>query len=224
MSRFRKKKILLVEDDPAALRALRATLKNGDYEIRVACDGSSAVETGLRDSPDLALVDLGLPGLDGFRVCEELRDAFPLMPILIVSGRDSESDIVRAFESGADDYITKPFSPRELQARVAASLRRGEVIAAPLLEFQDFAFDREERVIRRGEASVPLTAREFEILDLLIARPGHAFARETLLVKTESRVAGESTRTIDNFVARLRSKIGAHHIETVREVGYRFVK
>ena len=225
-------RILVVEDEPDIAELIEYNLVREGYRVDVAGDGEDALERIVREAPDLVLLDLMLPGLDGVELCRRLKEdpVTRSIPVIMVTAKGEESDIVLGLGVGADDYVSKPFSPRELTARVRAVLRRG----APRV-----AGSRHERVARGGIVidalkhdvrvdgeRVAFTATEFRLLHLLASHPGRAFSRDELL----SRVIGEHAtvmdRNIDVHVRTIRRKLGAHRdlIETVRGVGYRFLE
>jgi DNA-binding response OmpR family regulator len=223
-------KILVIEDEVDILEVLEYTLSREGYRVLSTRDGEDGVYLARKDAPKLVLLDLMLPGLDGIDVCRRLKADVVTrsIPIVMVTAKGEESDIVLGLGVGADDYITKPFSPKELVARVKAVLRRG-----PLKEDEA----PEERVVRGGlvvdrsrhqvlvdGAAVDFTPTEFRLAHLLASHPGRVFTREQLL----SRVIGEGAfvvdRNIDVHIRGIRAKLGEHRelIETVRGVGYRF--
>jgi len=219
--------MLIVEDDPALLRGLTDAFGAAGFELRVACDGDSAVNMATEQRPDIVLLDVMLPGFNGFEVCEILRDAHPDLPILIVSARGGEADIVRGLELGADDYITKPFSIAELRARVGTALRRSRPNGKGLHRFGSCALDLEANTLSRGGELVALTAQEFAVLAYFIANAGRAVTRDMLLRSAWKRPPVGRTRTVDRCVGKLRSKIEddalrPRILRTVRGVGYRF--
>jgi len=222
--------MLVVEDDPSLLRGLRDAFETQGFELRVACDGDSAVKIALEQAPDIVLLDVMLPGFNGFEVCEILRDVYADLPIIILSARASEADIVRGLELGADDYITKPFSIAELRARVGTALRRTPAGRNTSERFGSFTIDFEAHSLqceRAGE--VPLTDQEFSVLAYFVTHPGRAITREMLLRGAWKRPPVGRTRTVDRCVAKLRAKIEADSeqpkfLHTVRGVGYRFEK
>jgi DNA-binding response OmpR family regulator len=220
--------ILVVEDEQAIADLVRAYLRRDGFGVVWARTGEQALEELSRHPIRLVVLDLGLPGgIDGFEVCRRLR-ARTDVPILILSARDDEVDRVAGLEAGADDYVTKPFSPRELVARVKAILRRasgsGGGVGGGALTVGDVALDRAARTVTAGGEPVELTAREFELLAALLAHPGVVLSRDRLLdLVWQGEFAG-GTRTVDVHVAQLRAKLGRPGlIETVRGAGYKVV-
>jgi DNA-binding response OmpR family regulator len=225
-----KGKILVIEDDPSILRGLQLNLGMEGYQIRSAMDGEAGLALAQTERPDLLLVDLTLPKLDGLEVIRRLRETDPEVPILIVSAKGQEADKVTGLQLGADDYIVKPFSLKELLARIAAALRRrpARPIAAPAPpRFGDAEVDLVARRLTVLGKEVTLTAREFDLLAFFVAHPGRVYSREQLMQAVWGARYTGTARTVDNFVARLRAHIGddaekPRHLETVRGYGYRF--
>jgi DNA-binding response OmpR family regulator len=223
--------ILVVEDDAAIRRGLQLNLSLEGYRVLCAEDGEEGRRLALSDAPDLLLIDLMLPLLQGIDLIRELRQADVQVPFLVLSAKDQEADKVLALSIGADDYITKPFGLAELLARVRAALRRGRRSlwqgAAPQRAAQGtrIRLDLAGRRLLVNGNEIETTAKEFDLLRLFIQHPGQVLTREQIM----ERIWGEhfGLRTIDNFIARLRSKIELNpdapvHLETVRGVGYRF--
>ncbi len=228
--RAMRDRILLVDDEADIAELLEYNLRQAGYTVVVARDGASALAEVRRQRPDLMLLDLNLPDIAGTEVCRRLRRdaATATMPILMVTARGEEIDRVVGFELGADDYVIKPFSPRELVLRIGAVLRRGgaagpaapaERITVGVLEIDV----PQHRVEVEGE-EVPMTALEFKLLYDLASRAGRVQTRDALLERVWGYAPGIETRTVDTHVKRLREKLGAGRdaIETVRGVGYRF--
>jgi len=214
--------ILVVEDEVVIADLVKGVLAREGWSVHVVRDGETALTTIARDRPALILLDVGLPGIDGIEVCRRLRAADDWTPVLFVTARDEEADRVLGLELGADDYVTKPFSPRELVARVRAVLRRGEMSGsgAPL-SVGSVVLDLERRRAVAGAAPVDLTTTEFDLLAYLMRRPGRVFSREELLTQVWGYPAGTATRTVDVHVAQLRAKLGAAlTMRSVRGVGY----
>jgi DNA-binding response OmpR family regulator len=217
--------ILVVEDEQAIADLVRAYLRREGFEAVWARSGEQALEELARHPVRLVVLDIGLPGIDGFEVCRRLRSRTGV-PILILSARDDEVDRVAGLEAGADDYVTKPFSPRELVARVKAILRRagagGGVVDGGALAVGDVRLDRASRTVAVAGRQVELTSREFDLLAALLAHPGVVLSRDRLLeLAWQGEFAG-GTRTVDVHVAQLRGKLGRpDFVETVRGAGYK---
>ena len=220
--------VLLVEDDPSILKGLEMNLKIDGLRVLCASDGIAAVRAIRAAMPDLIILDLGLPGMDGFDVLREVRKDDTEVPILVLSARASEAEKVLGLSLGADDYVTKPFGLAELLARVRALLRRSRRrTATAVLKFGPVELDVEARVMKVNGAEVEVTALEFDLLKYLAEQPMRAVTREQIMQAVWGAGHAGTPRTVDNFIARLRSKIGddpanPKYIETVRGVGYRF--
>ncbi|HET9655125.1 MAG TPA: response regulator transcription factor [Kineosporiaceae bacterium] len=215
--------VLVVEDEPAIADLIRTYLAREGYSAHVVRDGESALASIARDRPAVVILDVGLPGIDGTQVCRRLRAAGDWTPVLFVTARDDEVDRVLGLELGADDYVTKPFSPRELVARVRAVLRRREPAGAGEDGLKAGAVALDPQTRRASAAGVPvdLTTTEFDLLAHLLRRPGRVCSREELLSEVWGYPAGTPTRTVDVHVAQLRAKLGdALQLRTVRGVGY----
>jgi DNA-binding response OmpR family regulator len=215
-------RIVVVEDEPTIAAAVADRLRADGYEVSVAADGPSGVELCRQVEPDLLILDLMLPGLDGYEVCRRVQAERPVL-VLMLTARDQETDVVVGLRLGADDYVTKPFSPRELSARVAALLRRGARSSGPpeLTRIGDVELDRISRRARRAGTEVHLTPTEFDLLVRLAVRPGAVLSREQLLADVWSwNGAGGTTRTVDSHIAALRRKLGDDVVRTVHGVGY----
>ena len=225
-------KILVVEDDPSILRGLQLNLTMEGYRIRSAMDGETGLRLARSERPDLLVVDVMLPRLGGLELVREVRATDPDVPIVILSAKGHESDKVTGLSLGADDYIVKPFSLKELLARIDAALRRrrarGETGAGrSLRRFGRAEVDLAARRLRVDGAPVELTQKEYDLLAFFLAHPGRAFRREELVRAVWGSSYEGTARTVDNFVARLRAHIGddadaPRYLETVRGVGYRF--
>lgn len=225
----RQETVLVVEDDPTLRLGLTKTLRSEGFRVEIAKTGPEGVELAQSLHPDLVLLDVMLPGLNGFEVCEELRRLDADVPILMVTAKGEEQDKVRAFKLGADDYIVKPFGVAELCARVHAALRRRRAREAEstVVTFADVAIDfRAHRVTRAG-AAVEMTALEVRLLKFLIDREGALLPRQRILDGVWGADYFGTERTVDNFINRLRTKLEVDpknplHIVTVRGAGYRF--
>jgi two-component system alkaline phosphatase synthesis response regulator PhoP len=223
------RRVLIVEDDPDLGFGLRTTLEIEGYEADVAEDGPSGLRRAREERPDLVILDLMLPGMDGYRVLRTLRAEGNRVPVLILTARGEEADKVLGFRSGADDYVTKPFGLLELLARVEALLRRagGGVAPAPAIDrFGEVEMDRAARTVTRGGAPVQLAPREFDLLLALYDRNGGVVSRQDLLREVWGHRGAVLTRTVDIHVAELRRKLEEdpaepRHILTVWKKGYR---
>ncbi|HYE96408.1 MAG TPA: response regulator transcription factor [Rubricoccaceae bacterium] len=227
--------ILIVEDEPALADLLRLHLGDLGYEVEVARDGQRGLERALQRPFALVLLDLMLPGLDGLEVCRRLRQAQRPVPVLMLTARSDEGDKVIGLDVGADDYVTKPFSVRELMARVRALLRRVEMDAAQpsgqeeALRFGDLVIHPQKRKVTLGGAAVELTAKEFDLLTLFAREPGRVFSREELLDLVWGYQYAGYSHTVNSHINRLRGKIerdpsAPRFIRTVWGVGYRFAE
>lgn len=220
--------VLVVEDDRSLREGLAMNFRLRGYRVLTAATGDEGLRAAFDGHPDLVVLDLMLPGVDGLGILEELRGREVDVPVLILSARDRLQDKVRGLEIGADDYMTKPFQLPELVARVEALLRRRRSgrRAATALGFGDVHIDPEARRVTVRGAEVPLSAREFDLLALLAGSPGRAFTREAILEKVWGWSFEGTARTVDNFIRSLRQKVEAdpaqpRHLVTVRHVGYR---
>jgi DNA-binding response OmpR family regulator len=224
------KSILVVEDEEAIAEAVRARLASEGFRVQVAHDGPQALRVAAQDQPDLVVLDLMLPGMDGLEVCREIQRK-DWVPVLMLTARTEETDKVAGFAVGADDYLTKPFSLRELTARVKAILRRMDRIqeaspTEPMNRF-DLLVDPARRRVMRGSDEVPLTPLEFEILLTLARSPGVVFSRDQLMDRVWGYRDYAGGRVVDSHVARIRRKLGdeagePRYIRTVHGVGYAF--
>jgi two-component system response regulator MprA len=199
---------------------LERTLAAEGYEVAGVSDGGGALAAVERAAPDLLVLDVGLPGVDGFAVCRRLRDKGLALPILMLTARDAVDDRVAGLDAGADDYLVKPFAPEELSARVRALLRRGEE-PRELLAFDDVVFDVRSRRVRRGGEDVSLSKREADLLELLIRNARQVVSRELALERVWGSPAAASPNVVDRYVSYLRSKLGEPAlIQTIRGVGF----
>jgi DNA-binding response OmpR family regulator len=224
-------KILVVDDEPDALEVLEFNLKNAGYDVTTADDGDTALKKARQQLPDLILLDLMLPEVDGLEVCKLLRrdPATSAIPIIMVTAKAAEIDRVVGLELGADDYVTKPFSPRELILRVRNLLKRRtdtEEEKPQKMQFGDLVIDIPRHLVSVGGSRIDLTATEFKLLIVLSQRRGRVQSRETLLRDVWEYDNLIDTRTVDTHMRRLREKLGAgaKYLDTVRGVGYRFIE
>ncbi len=223
-------RVLIIEDDAAILRGLADSLEAASYEVLTARDGETGYALLESEEPDLVILDLMLPKLGGYDVCKRARSEGMTFPILMLTARGTESDRVHGLDLGADDYVTKPFSVRELLARVRALLRRGRLAeGVPAeLQFDDVVVDFRSFEARRGGEAIRLTRKEIATLQFLAGRRGEVVRRDELLREVWNYKSLPTTRTVDNHVASLRSKIekdpsDPRHLLTVYGVGYKLV-
>ena len=214
--------VLVVEDERAIADLERMYLTREGFGVHVEHDGDAGLAAAQRLKPVAIVLDVGLPGLDGTEICRRLRAADDWTPILFVTARDEEVERVLGLEMGADDYLVKPFSPRELVARVKAVLRRGQATGGgQTLQAGAVSLDPDRRRVMVDGAVVELTATEFGLLEHLMRSPGRVFSREQLLSAVWGYEAAAGTRTVDVHISQLRTKLGdASPIRTVRGVGY----
>jgi two-component system, OmpR family, alkaline phosphatase synthesis response regulator PhoP len=218
--------ILVVDDEPRIVQLVRDYLEHGGFTVLTASDGPSALRTARTGRPDLVVLDLTLPGLDGLDVARSLRRE-GMVPIIMLTARTEESDKLVGLELGADDYMTKPFSPKELVARVRAVLRRAEGLLSPsdvIRVGPSVELDASRMEARFDGRRVDLTRSEFQIVSAMARQPGRVFTRAQLLDAVRGVAFESYERAIDAHIKNIRRKIGAHHIETVFGVGYRFAE
>lgn len=225
-------RILVVDDEPHIVELVRYNLTHAGFTVEGACDGLDALDRARTNPPDLVILDLMLPGVDGLEVCRRLRREAGV-PILMLTAKVSEHDRVLGFEAGADDYVTKPFSPRELVARVHAILRRAHrpdnFGIEARLSLGRLALDVAAHEVRVGGRLIELTPKEFDLLHLLMRHPNQVFTREILLERIWGYEYGDSTRTVEMHISRLREKLrddpdAPTFIATLRGTGYRLLK
>jgi len=219
--------VLVIDDEPDLLRLLDYNLSRADYLVLTARDGESGLEAARKHHPDLVILDVMMPGLDGWEVCKRLRaePATAPTPILMLTAKAEETDRVIGLELGADDYVTKPFGVREVLARVKALLRRRDASgqAPEVATVGPLTIDSGRRSVTAGGKPLTLTTTEFNLLRALARRPGRVYSREELLAGARADDTPVTDRTVDVHVSALRRKLGRHEdlIETVRGVGYR---
>ena len=232
-----KKRVLIVEDEKNIVDILRFNLQRSGYETLEAYDGEEGLRLALEENPDLVLLDVMLPKMIGFDVCRTLRQKGSSVPVIILTAREEETDKVLGLEIGADDYITKPFSMRELVARVGANIRRTGMNAAPAASAAsdtampvagDLSINTESHQVFRGGRAIDLTAREYELLTFLASHPNKVYNRNELMEQVWNYIyVGDDARTVDVTIRRLREKIEADpsnpvYILTRRGAGYYF--
>jgi len=220
------KSILVVEDDPALLRGLKDNLESQGYEVRTANDGQKGLDALSKSRTDLLLLDLMLPKVNGYEICRLARSRQMDMPIIMLTAKGQEEDVVRGLELGADDYVTKSFSIRELLARVKAFLRR-QCSDAGVYEFGKCRLDLAAHKLFRNGTEVELTAKEFKLLEFFVKRAGRALTRDSILDGVWGDEVIVTGRSVDRCVTTLRGKIepdprNPTFIQTIRDIGYRF--
>lgn len=214
--------VLVVEDEAPIADVLRLYLERSGFDVAVAVDGPRGLDAVRERRPDAVILDVGLPGMDGTEICRRMRADGDWTPVLFCTARDDEIDRVLGLEMGADDYITKPFSPREVVARVKVAMRHAQ--AAPtgdIITVGRVSLDRSARRVSVDGDDIPLTATEFDLLAYLMERPGRVITRDLLLEEVWGYAAVVGTRTVDVHIAQVRAKLGdASPLRTVRGVGY----
>ena len=224
------KRILIIEDDPAIVKGLQESLEDEHYDILTATDGKEGYEMAGRENPDLILLDLMLPTMNGQDICRKLREDGITVPILMLTSKREETDKVLGLELGADDYITKPCSLRELHARIKANLRRSEIIRKEVstYTFADLEIDfKKQKSLKKGKP-IQFSTKEYEILHFFIQHDDEIVSRDMLLDEVWGYDVFPTTRTVDNYILNLRKKIEIDptqpkHILTIHKSGYRFI-
>lgn len=218
-------KILVVDDDTALSEMISIVLESSSYQARTCADGSKAVEVFREFEPDLVLLDLMLPGMNGIEICKTIRE-FSAVPIIMLTAKSDTSDVVEGLEAGADDYVPKPFKPKELLARVAARLRSLEAIDSDVISVADIEINLASHEVLRDGKDLNLTPLEYDLLVALARKPGKVFSREELLEQVWGLRHAADTRLVNVHVQRLRAKVeldpdNPQVVLTVRGVGYR---
>ena len=220
-------KVLIIEDDPTMLVALRDNFEFKGYKVITAPDGEKGLNAALAARPDLIILDIMLPRINGYEICRLIRQEKLDMPIIMLTAKGEESDIVLGLNLGADDYVTKPFSIKELLARAAAFLRRTRKEAQDVYEFGNFELDVSARRLTCKGKEIELSPTEFNLLDFFVKHPGRALTRDEILNSVWGYDCVVTSRSIDRFVTTLRNKIESNpakpvFIQTIRQIGYRF--
>jgi DNA-binding response OmpR family regulator len=219
--------VLIVEDDPTMLRAVRDNFEFKGYKVITASDGEKGLEAALNARPDLILLDIMLPKINGYEICRLIRGEKLDMPIIMLTAKGEESDIILGLNLGTDDYVTKPFSIKELLARAAAFLRRNKQTRQDIYEFGGYRLDVPARRLTRKGKEIELSPKEFNLLEFFVKKPGRALTRDEILNAVWGYDCIVTPRSIDRFVTTLRNKIEPDpsrpvFIHTIREIGYRF--
>ena len=219
-------RILIIEDEPVLLRALKDTFQSKGFDVTTAAEGATGLKAALEQNPDLILLDIMLPKVNGYEICRSVREEGLTMPVLMLTAKGQEEDVVLGLNLGADDYVTKPFRARELLARVNAFLRRRPADST-VCRFGSFMLDSGAHKLFREGREVELTTKEFRMLQYFASRPGRALARNDILNAVWGRSVMVTGRSVDRCVATLRAKVEAdphnpQYIQTIRDIGYRF--
>ena len=219
--------VLIIEDDSTMLRGLKDNFKFKGYFVLTAADGEEGLNTALNKKPDLIILDIMLPKINGYEICRLLRKENLDMPIIMLTAKGEESDVVLGLNLGADDYVTKPFSIKELLARSSAFLRRRRHSEQDIFEFADYRLDIPARKLTHKEGNIKLSPKEFRLLELFVKKTGRALTRDEILNVVWGYDCFVGPRSIDRFITTLRNKIepDPHNptfIHTIREIGYKF--
>ena len=224
-------RILVVEDDPAISTGLKASLETEGYKILVVNDGEEGLNAAMNENPTLILLDIMLPSMSGLEICMKLRNKGVVTPIIMLTARTEEADKLLGFELGADDYVTKPFSMKELLARIKAILKRRVAIedSFDFYEFDDVKVNFKNMETTKGDKHVKMSLKEYELLKFFIRHIDEVVTRNTLLDEVWGYDVFPTTRTVDNYIMMLRKKIEANpaipkHLQTIHSAGYKFVK
>lgn len=218
--------ILIIEDDSALLRGLKDNFEAQNYRVQIERDGREGLAAALANPPDLLVLDIMLPKMNGYEICRAIRAKKLEIPIIMLTAKGREDDIIRGLELGADDYVTKPFSIRELLARAKAFLRR-QPDRSTVFPFGDCKLDLTAHKLFRNGIEIALTAKEFRLLEFFVSRPGRALTRDQILDAVWGNDIIVNDRSVDRCVTTLRAKIESNphrpsHIQTIRNIGYRF--
>ncbi len=215
-------RILIIEDEPALVRGLKDAFASKGFDVLTAQDGATGLDLALEKNPDLILLDIMLPRVNGYEVCRTIRERGIETPILMLTAKGQEEDIILGLNLGADDYIAKPFRIGELIARVNAFLRRTKAKQAEVFHFGDFELNLMSHTLFRSGREIELTPKEFRLLAYFVSRRGCALARNDILNAVWGHSIIVTSRSIDRCVATLRARIEPAYIQTIRDIGYRF--
>lgn len=220
-------KVLIIEDDATLLRGLQDNFVARGYRVTTASDGEAGLAASLEINPDLMILDIMLPKMNGYEICRSVREQKLNMPIIMLTAKGQEEDIIRGLDLGADDYVTKPFSITELLARANAFLRRREGGTEKIFQFGDCRLDLSAHKVFRSGTEIELTPKEFRLLEYLVRRAGRALTRDQILRQVWGSSLLVTTRSVDRCISTLRSKIEPDSrypsfIQTIRDIGYRF--
>jgi two-component system alkaline phosphatase synthesis response regulator PhoP len=221
----RKHTILLVDDEPDILEFLGYNLRKEGYKVLTASNGKDAISTAKKETPDLIVLDVMMPEMDGMEVCKELRKISALKNVMIafLTARNEDYSQISGLDSGADDYITKPIKPNVFTSRIKALLRRiSKNSSENIIEISNIKIDKEKYLVEKDGEKIILPKKEFELLQLLISKPGKVFKREEILNLVWGAEVVVGDRTIDVHIRKLREKIGEEYISTIKGVGYKF--
>jgi two-component system alkaline phosphatase synthesis response regulator PhoP len=217
-------RILLIDDEPDILEFLGYNLRREEYQVFTAANGADGIKLTKESNPHLVILDIMMPGIDGIETCREIKNINSNILVLLLTARSEDFTQIAGFESGADDYVTKPIKPRVLMSRIKALLRRQIVSDEEdkLLKIDDITIDKEKYVVIKKGKEIILPKKEFELLTLLVTKPNRVFTREEIFTKVwgEDVIVGE--RTIDVHIRKIREKIGLDNIKTIKGVGYKF--
>ncbi len=223
MTEYPKQKVLLIDDEPDITELIKFHLDNNNYNVKIASNGIEGIKIALSFNPDLILLDVMMPEMDGVEVCQQLKDNPITKNILIcfLSARSEDYTQIAGFEAGADDYVTKPIKPKVLLSRIKALLRRSKKGTEDSTDSKITIIPEKHLVIKEG-VKIHLPRKEFELLSLLASKPGHVFKRDVILNSVWGTEIIVGDRTIDVHIRKLRSKIGSNHVKTIKGVGYKF--
>lgn len=221
------KSVLIVEDNQAMLRGLKDNFEMKGYRVKTASDGEQGLNAALSKKPDLIILDIMLPKMNGYEICSQVRKNNLDMPIIMLTAKGEESDIILGLNLGADDYVTKPFSIKELLARAAAFLRRRKINEKEIFKFGDFQFDITARKLSKKGKEIELSPKEYKLLEFFLRKQGKALTRDEILNAVWGYNSFTGHRSVDRFVTTLRNKIEPDadnpiFIHTLREIGYKF--